>query len=111
MTLLELDVNELEEMRCHLANYFCEDERNFRLEECAKIFDDFLAKFQKAVADNRIRQLQERKAEQRRRSRDIVNKDIAQTTNDGRYVLLALCTHKLERAFLDLYICLGDRKC
>lgn len=84
MAALEQDVSELEETQRNLAAYFCEDERTFRLEECAKVFDEFLSKFQKAAADNQIRQLQERKAEQRRRSREL--KEVKSDTNDGRII-------------------------
>lgn len=80
MTSLEQDVQDMEDMQRRLAAYFCEDERTFRLDECAKVFDDFLSKLQKAEADNRVWQLQESKAEQRRKNRE--SRDL-QNNNDG----------------------------
>lgn len=49
---LELDLQELEELRLDLACYFCEDDTQFKLEECLRIFFLFCEKFKKAIEVN-----------------------------------------------------------
>ncbi|KAK2170529.1 hypothetical protein LSH36_2g04042 [Paralvinella palmiformis] len=70
MSEMDQDLQEMEELRCDLAGYFCEDESMFKLEECLKIFSTFCDKFHKAVLENKERQLQEEKAEVRRKQRE-----------------------------------------
>ena len=70
MAELELDMSELNELRIELANYFCEDDKTFKLEDCIKMFNTFCEKFTKAINENKERQVQEEKAEQRRKQRE-----------------------------------------
>ena len=48
MTELETDVAELESLRRQLADYFCEDERTFKMDDCIKLFAKFFESFIKA---------------------------------------------------------------
>ncbi|ELW64793.1 FH2 domain-containing protein 1 [Tupaia chinensis] len=58
-----------------LIDFFCEDKETMKLDECLQIFRDFCTRFNKAVKDNRDRELQElrqlqrlKELEQKRRS-------------------------------------------
>merc|ERR1712106_1058882 len=53
-----------------LAEFFCEDPKSFRIEECYKAFHQFNNNFKKAVLDNEKRREQERLSEQRRIQRE-----------------------------------------
>ena len=53
-----------------LAEFFCEDSKSFRLEECYKAFHQFNTNFKKAIVDNEKRHEQERTTEQRRIQRE-----------------------------------------
>lgn len=48
MSELEVDLAELESLRRQLADYFCEDERTFKLDDCIKLFAGFFESFIKA---------------------------------------------------------------
>uniref|UniRef100_T1IRH5 FH2 domain-containing protein n=1 Tax=Strigamia maritima TaxID=126957 RepID=T1IRH5_STRMM len=64
------DVQELDIVRVSLAEFYCEDVKNFKLEECFKTFHGFCTKFKLAIADNERRLEAEQKAEARRRQRE-----------------------------------------
>ncbi len=70
MEELDEDLEEMEELKKELAEYFCEDVGSFRLEETIKIFHTFCEKFKKALDENNQRKIQEDKAEQRRKMRE-----------------------------------------
>ena len=53
-----------------MAEFFCEDSKTFRIEECFKAFHHFCSNFKTAVTDNEKRREQERMAEQRRVQRE-----------------------------------------
>ena len=53
-----------------LAEFFCEDPKTFRIEECFKAFHQFCSNFKTAVTENEKRREQERIAEQRRLQRE-----------------------------------------
>ena len=53
-----------------LAEFFCEDPKTFRIEECFKAFHQFCSNFKTAVTENEKRREQERMAEQRRLQRE-----------------------------------------
>lgn len=63
-------MNDLEKMRVHLADFFCEDESQFKIEECFKIFYHFCEKFKTAIKDNEKRRIQEEQANLRRKQRE-----------------------------------------
>lgn len=67
---LHRDVEELENVRKMLAEFFCEDPGTFKIEECLKIFHGFCMKFKQAVLENERRRLQEEQAVARRRQRE-----------------------------------------
>lgn len=46
---LEADLKEMEKLRLELAEFFCEDEKTFKLDECIKTFGTFFERFQKAI--------------------------------------------------------------
>uniref|UniRef100_A0A8C3YJI6 FH2 domain containing 1 n=1 Tax=Catagonus wagneri TaxID=51154 RepID=A0A8C3YJI6_9CETA len=48
-----------------LIDFFCEDKDTVKLDECLQIFRDFCVKFNKAVKDNRDREVQEQRQLQR----------------------------------------------
>ena len=53
-----------------MAEFFCEDPKTFRIEECFKAFHQFCSNFKTAVTENEKRREQERMAEQRRLQRE-----------------------------------------
>ncbi|KAJ8027789.1 FH2 domain-containing protein 1 [Holothuria leucospilota] len=61
---------EVEKCRIDLAEYFCEDQKTFQLEECLLIFRQFCEKFKRAVKENEERRIQEEKMELRRQQRE-----------------------------------------
>jgi len=46
---LQRDMADLEQLRRELAEYFCDDENTFQLDDCIKTFSAFFDSFQKAV--------------------------------------------------------------
>ncbi|KAL7291846.1 hypothetical protein TKK_0014411 [Trichogramma kaykai] len=67
---IKLDIDELDNVRRSLAEFFCEDANTFKVEECFKIFHQFCQKFTQAVADNKHRKLMEEQALARKKQRD-----------------------------------------
>ena len=63
-------MEDLTKIQGELAEFFCEDPKTFKLEECYKAFLHFNNNFKKAVVDNEKRREQERSAEQRRMQRE-----------------------------------------
>merc|ERR1712106_669485 len=63
-------MEDLTKIQGELAEFFCEDPKSFRLEECYKAFKQFNNNFKKAVEDNEKRREQERVSEQRRIQRE-----------------------------------------
>ena len=63
-------MEDLTKIQAELAEFFCEDPKSFRLEECYKAFLQFNNNFKKAVVDNEKRREQEKSAEQRRLQRE-----------------------------------------
>ena len=49
MRSLEADLREMEALRMQLVEYFCEEEKSFKLDECFKIFSTFCDRFTKAI--------------------------------------------------------------
>ena len=45
---LKEDLKDMESLRMELADFFCEDEKSFRLEECFKTLQTFCERFTKA---------------------------------------------------------------
>ncbi|KAK8392839.1 hypothetical protein O3P69_013104 [Scylla paramamosain] len=60
---LQVSLQELERSKIKLAQYFCEDESKFRLEDCVSIFHTLSCKVQTARKDNESR----RKREERKK--------------------------------------------
>uniref|UniRef100_A0AC34PUJ0 FH2 domain-containing protein n=1 Tax=Panagrolaimus sp. JU765 TaxID=591449 RepID=A0AC34PUJ0_9BILA len=56
---VELKLQEIEKLRIEIANYFCEPEKTFKLEECFKIFNTFLTRFYNAANENQQREQRE----------------------------------------------------
>merc|ERR1719410_966081 len=63
-------MEDLTKLQGELSEFFCEDSKSFKLEECFKSFHQFINNFKKAVMDNDKRREQERCAEQRRQQRE-----------------------------------------
>lgn len=70
MAALKRDMEELEEVRRSLAEFFCEDANSFKLEECFRVFQQFCQRFKQAIAENERRRTQEEQALARRRQRE-----------------------------------------
>ena len=89
MVELDEDLDEMEELRKELAEYFCEDSSSFKLEDTIKIFHAFCEKFKKALEENKQRKVQEEKAEQRRRMRE--EQAVKKRPNSGTcFILISL---------------------
>ena len=89
MVELEEDLQETEELKKELAEYFCEDVSTFRLEDTIKVFYSFCEKFKKALEENKQRKIQEEKAEQRRRMRE--EQIVKRRPNSGKSYIVSLC--------------------
>ena len=57
-------------MRIRLAEFFCEDPSQFKIEECFKIFYHFCEKLKSAIKDNEKRKMLEEQAVLRKRQRE-----------------------------------------
>lgn len=68
--MLQRGMKEVESLRLQLSEFFCEDPKTFKLEECFKIFQTFCEKFKQAVHENERRRLQEEQATIRRKLRE-----------------------------------------
>lgn len=68
--MLQRGMKDIEALRLHLSEFFCEDPKTFKLEECFKIFQTFCEKFKQAVHENERRRLQEEQATIRRKLRE-----------------------------------------
>ena len=60
----------LDTLKNELAEFFCEDPKSFKIEDCFKSLSSFCSKFKQAVGDNAKRREQEALAEQRRLARE-----------------------------------------
>lgn len=49
MKEVETDLQELQSVSDRVAQYFCEDAKNFKLEECCSIFNSFCERFLRAM--------------------------------------------------------------
>lgn len=67
---LQANLKQLDHVRRQLADFFCEDQNSFKIEECFRIFHGFYCKFKQAVAENERRRIQEEQANARRRQRE-----------------------------------------
>lgn len=63
-------MEDLSKLQGDLAEFFCEDSKSFKMEECFKAFHQFINNFKKAMIDNDKRKEQEKSAEQRRQQRE-----------------------------------------
>ena len=63
-------MEDLAKIQGELAEFFCEDPKSFKIEECFKSFHQFTSNFKKAIQENEARREQERSAEQRRLARE-----------------------------------------
>ncbi|KAM6346171.1 FH2 domain-containing protein 1 [Podargus strigoides] len=64
---LEHQKRELQKEGNALIDFFCEDKETMKLDECFQIFRDFCIRFDKAVKENREREIQELHSLQRRK--------------------------------------------
>ncbi|XP_055934195.1 inverted formin-2-like isoform X1 [Argiope bruennichi] len=67
---IQNEINELENVRQHLADFLCEESSAFKLEDCFRVFHSFCTRFKAAVQENERRQKQEQLAEARRKQRE-----------------------------------------
>ncbi|CAG5928681.1 unnamed protein product [Menidia menidia] len=67
-----------------LIDFFCEDKDTFKLDECFRIFQDFCMKFNKAVKDNKDREMKE--AARQQRLRELEEKRFAWSGEDQNSV-------------------------
>ncbi|KAM9326539.1 uncharacterized protein PAF06_002756 [Gastrophryne carolinensis] len=61
---VQKEIDELHNSKHRLAEFLCEDEDAFHLEECCKIFSCFCQKFQMAIKENKVRELEEQRQQQ-----------------------------------------------
>ena len=54
-------IESLSTLRNELAEFFCEDPKSFKIEDCFKSLSSFCSKFSKAVGENAKRREQEQK--------------------------------------------------
>ncbi|ESO00597.1 hypothetical protein HELRODRAFT_175566 [Helobdella robusta] len=63
-------MDEVEQMRLELCQYFCDDEQSFKLDECITVVDSFCKRFITAHNENKERDLQMERAAQRKQERE-----------------------------------------
>ncbi|XP_077057768.1 uncharacterized protein fhdc2 [Siphateles boraxobius] len=80
LTEAQDELESLQESSKSLLEFFCEDDKTFKLEEACLIFHGFCHRFQRAVRENTERELQEQRRVARERE------------NVGKRRSLALCT-------------------
>ncbi|XP_053329334.1 uncharacterized protein LOC128503316 [Spea bombifrons] len=61
---VQKEIEALQSSRQMLLEFLCEDEESFHLEECCKVFSCFCQKFQLAIKENKIRELEEQRRQQ-----------------------------------------------
>ncbi|XP_073456908.1 uncharacterized protein [Aquarana catesbeiana] len=66
---VQKETDELRSWKRTLVDFLCEDEETFRMEECCKIFSCFCQKFQTAIKENKVRELEEQRRQQWERKR------------------------------------------
>ncbi|XP_077330524.1 uncharacterized protein LOC143972895 [Lithobates pipiens] len=66
---VQKEADELRSWKRTLVDFLCEDEETFRMEECCKIFSCFCQKFQTAIKENKVRELEEQRRQQWERKR------------------------------------------
>ncbi|XP_072287779.1 uncharacterized protein [Pyxicephalus adspersus] len=66
---VQKEMEELQSSKQNLAEFLCEDEDTFHLEECCRIFWSFCLKFQMAIKENKVRELEEQRRQQWERKR------------------------------------------
>ncbi|XP_066286089.1 FH2 domain-containing protein 1-like isoform X2 [Branchiostoma lanceolatum] len=69
---LQSGLKKLEKLRKKLAEFYCEDEADFKIEECFSVFHQFTQRFKKAIEENKERQIREDREEQRRKEQDLL---------------------------------------
>ncbi|XP_045619895.1 uncharacterized protein [Procambarus clarkii] len=67
---LKAGIEDVENVKIKVAEYFCEDPNTFKIEESFKILFNFCSRFKQAIAENERRRQQEEQAEIRRRTRE-----------------------------------------
>ncbi|XP_041356965.1 uncharacterized protein LOC121374102 [Gigantopelta aegis] len=70
---LDEDLKEIKALHLELSEFFCEDPKTFKMEECFKTLQTFCDRFKKAIEENKVRKIQEQKAEARRKLREDEN--------------------------------------
>ena len=89
-------MEDLTKLQADLAEFFCEDSKTFKLEECFKSFYQFINNFKKAVGDNDKRREQERSAEQRRQQRENEQAKRRSGSFQGKMSALGILTRFLK---------------
>ncbi|XP_067948049.1 inverted formin-2-like isoform X2 [Watersipora subatra] len=69
VALVQADIKEIDAITQDLAEYFAEDPKTFKLEECFTIMRTFCERFKKAIAENKQRELVEKKQLQRQKQK------------------------------------------
>ncbi|KAJ0172024.1 hypothetical protein K1T71_011997 [Dendrolimus kikuchii] len=108
VSALNKDMEEVENMRKQLAEFFCEDPVAFKLEECFKTFVQFCTKFRSAVSDNERRRANEEQAAARRRARDVAAAKI-KTSGSMCSTPVSECESLMESLLIDIRNGLGRR--
>jgi len=49
LTVVDKKMSKLDQLRLELADFFCEDAKTFRLDDCVKTFHEFFEKLNKAI--------------------------------------------------------------
>lgn len=108
VSALNKDMEEVENMRKQLAEFFCEDPISFKLEECFKVFFQFCVKFRSAVGENERRRANEEQASARRRARDL---SAARNRTGGSVCSTPVseCESLMESLLIDIRNGLGRR--
>ncbi|KAJ1216391.1 hypothetical protein NDU88_003993 [Pleurodeles waltl] len=101
---IQLSLNEVKELEWRreelkkeshaLIDFFCEDKDTMKLDECFQIFRDFCDKFNKAVKENREREIKDLRQEQRlkeleNRRRSLEPGGFGRSSSENDVVLLA----------------------
>lgn len=72
LLILKNHLEELQNLRIEMANFFCEDLATFKVNECFEIFHKFCEQFKQSVKDNERRQRLEKHEAVKQKPKEVV---------------------------------------
>lgn len=96
--LMKEHMASLKKLQVDLAEFFCEDSKTFKMEECFDSLAKFCKKFKEATSENAKRKEQEALAEQRRILRE---QEEAKKAKNGKSILLPFGPYLMSKGTIN----------